>query len=126
MKLRCSNNSIRLRLRRSEVGDLLRTGEVRESVAFGPEHAFVYILQLDDRIASMQAQQTPEGITVSIPRALGQQWGGSEQVGLEAEQIVGDKLSLHLLVEKDFPCYTRPDEDKADFFGELQSDQVVC
>ncbi|MEM1215378.1 MAG: hypothetical protein AAGJ82_06830 [Bacteroidota bacterium] len=126
MKLRCNTNSIRLRLRRSEIADLLRTGAVRESVAFGPKQLFAYTLRLADDVDALQAAQTADGITVSIPRSLGQRWGESEQVGLETEQTVGEGLSLHLLVEKDFPCYTRPGEDKADFFGELQSNSEKC
>jgi hypothetical protein len=31
---------------------------------------------------------------------------------------------VHVLVEKDFPCKDRPDEDKKDFFEELADQQA--
>ncbi len=127
MKLRCTTNSIRLRLRRSEVEQLLEKAEVEESVSFTPDKIFRFCLHLDPTAEQVQAHQEACNIRLSIPRNLGEQWIKSDMVGIEAEQPIGDGRMLHLLIEKDFPCMTRPDEDKADFFGNLQANEpAVC
>ena len=127
MKLRCTTNSIRLRLRRSEVNQLLDKGIVKESVAFTPDTLFCFSIQFDQQAEQVQAHWDNGNINLSIPINLGRQWGQSEMVGIATEQPIGDGQVLDLLIEKDFPCMTRPDEDKADFFGNLQNhDPTVC
>ena len=126
MKLRCETNSIRLRLRRSEIEQLLQIGQVEEQVAFGPERSFRYVLRLDALQDDILAQAHPYGLELCIPEKLGRNWCLSDMVGLEANQPIDGKDQLQLLIEKDFPCVTRPDEDPNDFFQELaqKSDQT--
>ena len=127
MKLRCNTDSIRLRLRRSEVEQLLRKGQVEELVRFGPERSFRYVLRITPLVDTILAQAHPFGMELSIPEQLGRQWCQSEMVGLKATQAISGQEELQLLIEKDFPCVTRPDEDPADFFEELaQQNPQVC
>jgi hypothetical protein len=39
----------------------------------------------------------------------------TDQIGIEQTTTHG----LYILIEKDFPCKDRADEDKSDLFGEL-------
>lgn len=127
MKLRCSTNSIRLRLRRSEVESLLQAGQVADAVHFGSGEPFRFVLELVQDQTEIEARRDPAGLTVLLPQDLGQQWVQSDMVGLEGNQPIGKDQSLHILVEKDFPCVTRPGEDRSDFFGELQQeDNLAC
>lgn len=127
MKLRCTNNSIRIRIRRSEVDALMQKGHIMNAVAFAPDVQFSFSLRLGTDVDQLQAQWSDGRIDLIIPETLGQEWGQSNEVGLAARQPIGNGQMLDLLVEKDFPCMTRPDEDKSDFFGDLQEkDPTTC
>lgn len=127
MKLRCTTNSIRMRLRRSEVRQLLDRGHMEDVVSFTPDKRFSFSIHLDQQTEQVRASREKDQIRLIIPWHLGRQWAQSDMVGISAEQPIGDGKVLQLLVEKDFPCMTRPDEDKADFFGDLQSQEpTVC
>lgn len=127
MKLRCTTNSIRLRLRRSEVRQLLDHGQIDDFITFAPGDQFCFSIHLDQQTEHMRSSRENGRIRLTIPWNLGRQWANSDMVGISAEQPIGDGQVLQLLVEKDFPCMTRPDEDKTDFFGDLQSKEpTVC
>ena len=117
MKLRILDNSIRLRLTRTEVETVNSGGLVRGRVHFGDAKAFEYVLE------SLPATVTPEAdisnsvMTVRVPNADVQKWAKSEQVSISAEQILEDGNRLTILVEKDFACLTpREGEDETDMF----------
>jgi hypothetical protein len=124
MKLRCSENSIRLRVRKSEV-EALKNGEALiEKVKIGTAVFSFGISQCEGG----EVKATFEGghIAVHIPENELSVWLDTEQVGIETEQALEGGGILQLLIEKDFPCVTRPTEDKADTFRDLaaKNDQV--
>ena len=98
MKLRIHADSIRLRLKQSEVKALVEGGEVLETCPTLPV-ALVYALQPDPQGAEMTAEADGARLTVRIPAAWLEGWDGDERVGFE-----GDAGGIHLLVEKDFKC----------------------
>lgn len=106
MKIRIEDNSIRLRLRRSEVHILGAEGQLTGRTQM-PGGVFEYQLKLNDAIHSMTALKTEQGIRVELPFEAGKEWGDSEQVGFEEELPLGDGEFLRLLVEKDFVCLDR-------------------
>ena len=119
MKLRIRGNTLRLRLARGEVNQLAETGEVREAVAFGSAAAdrLGYAIATSDDATVTSARLSGGGVEVIVPRRFAREWAASETVGFEAEQPVGEGLSLHILVEKDFACLTpRNGEDDTDAF----------
>ena len=127
MKLRCSTNSVRIRLRKSEVAELLEKGTISEKVGFGPEESFCFSLSLNELSTEVQASISNNNLIVTLPYSIGETWAKTDQVGINGKQDIGNGDSLELLIEKDYPCVTRPDEDKSDFFGELQSkDSSIC
>jgi len=123
MKLRCTTDSIRIRIRRSELDTFVERGKVADSVHFpgGP------VLQFSLEQASvdhLQANFTDGHIRVLIPEASAKKWSSTEQVGLETTLDNPEQQSgLHILLEKDFPCLHRTHEDKTDTFTELAPDQ---
>jgi len=47
----------------------------------------------------------------------------SDQVGIEYNIPLDGATYLHILIEKDFPCLDREQEDKSDTFWELAQEK---
>ena len=103
MKLRIEGNSIRLRVKKSDLEKLKKEGIVRESVAFLKGFHFYYDLKTDAKIKTIEASFSSGIIAVSLPLSMSDAWIDTEQVGLENTSENG----LFVLIEKDFPCKTR-------------------
>ncbi|PSR15238.1 MAG: hypothetical protein DA408_02125 [Bacteroidetes bacterium] len=117
MKLRITTNSIRLRVRKSDLQALETAGAAYGRVDFPHGESFRYGLALGD-VASLQARWADGMLLVELPATTGQAWMHSDQVGLAHQVSLPAGGSLELLVEKDFPCKDR-EEDIADTFFEL-------
>jgi hypothetical protein len=119
MKLRLKNNVIRLRLTQKEIVRFAETGRVEEEIEFGIESSqtLIYALEVDNETQTARANFENNRITVSISKAQADDWTRTEQIGIEAEQIIGDGKILRLLVEKDFVCLEprKGDDDKDGF-----------
>jgi hypothetical protein len=112
MKLRLQDNSVRLRLTRSEVARLRETGLVEESVDFGAGQVLAYRLQSRQEHGPVEAAFSEDILTVSVPSEIAQAWTGSDEVGLYAQSG-----ALTISIEKDFRCLTRrPDEQERDAY----------
>jgi hypothetical protein len=118
MKLRISGNSIRLRLLRSDVANLLEKSRIEERIHFsGEDEAFlVYALECDAGVQSVGVRYTPHEVTVAVPGEIARQWARSEEVGIYAAVAIGAHGSLQITVEKDFACLDRNDADNEDTF----------
>lgn len=119
MKLRTTHNSIRIRIRKSELAALQQSHKVEESIKFPNGVVFQFVLAIDKTFSSVSAQLKDNQLTISIPKAEARDWISTNQVGIETHLQVPDEEQLHLLIEKDFPCLDRPEEDKSDTFWEL-------
>ncbi len=125
MKLRCSENSIRLRVRKSEV-ETLKTGAILEEKVQMGAAVFKFGLQSSTK-SVVNASFEIGAITVHVPANELEEWLNSEQVGIEAQQQLKEGAVLQLLIEKDFPCVTRTTENKSDTFQDLASKtDTVC
>lgn len=124
MKLRCTNNSIRLRVRKSEVESLKKGHKLIEKVAFGHSD-FTFSLGPTNTPNTLAVFESGN-IAIHIPQQEMKAWLESEQVGIEVEKNWSDGEKLNILIEKDFPCVTRTSEDKTETFQELakKNDQV--
>ncbi len=119
MKLRLRENSIRLRLLQSEVAHLRETGNVSEQIVFGtnPAENLVYSLRVSADANEISAQMMKNQIEIFLPLDMAENWADTNEVGLYAEQQIGDLMTLKIIVEKDFVCVDRPaDEDNKDAF----------
>lgn len=125
MKIRCEQNAIRLRLRRSELVQWRAEQWIETAVHFPDGQAFSWELILDEEATDMTARFADGRISLLVPGAMAYTWMDTEEVGIECFHPLEGGASLHLIVEKDFPCKTRPDEDKNDFFAELVEDTPV-
>ena len=116
MKLRFQFNSIRLRLKRSEVDQLARVGRVEEKIILSQGATFAYVLETSAGVTSPQSFLTVNGLVVQVPSELAARWVNSDQVGIRGRQATGSEVPLQVLIEKDFACLDRTEEENFDTF----------
>jgi len=116
MKIRICDDSIRLRLDRSEVETIGRGGVVDCGTRFPDGAVF------GDRIAVGEVEEVTAGfeagcIEVVLPTAAAQHWAGDEaEVSIHGVQNLPEG-ALTLLIEKDFECLEpRAGEDQSNRF----------
>jgi hypothetical protein len=96
VKLRIQDNSVRLRLRRSEVEDFARNGKVEAQTVFSPASILRYSLEAAD-VAAPQVTFENSSVRVLVPGKLAAAWTSGEDVG-----ITGEFAGISILVERDF------------------------
>lgn len=119
MKLRCTTNSIRMRIRKSELSQLAANKSVEEQIHFGNNTIFSFVLEIHENTEQVAATFFQNNLVVSLPTEVAHEWINSKQVGIEVHHLVAENEQLHILIEKDFPCLDREEEDKSDTFWEL-------
>lgn len=125
MKLRITQNSIRIRIRKSELATLQDNLIIEDFVKFpGSDTIFKYALEMNDARKSVSANMSGSELTVSLPNQTAKDWMGTNTVGIESQIPLADGEQLHILIEKDFPCLDRPNENKSDTFWELASENT--
>jgi len=121
LKLRVRDNSIRLRLTRSEVelvrNDGLGLGLGRGRVPLAGRNNFDYVLESSPATVKPEAHISNNVLTVRIPEAEIISWSESDEVSISASQILDGGDQLNILVEKDFACLApREGEDETDMY----------
>lgn len=110
MKLRIKGDSLRFRLTKTEVEQLVTVGRINVKVGF-KEKAFYYQLAIGD-ILNLEARFQASTILVVLPEKQATSWATTDQVG-----ISGDCDGIQVLIEKDFTCLkSRAGEDETDNF----------
>jgi hypothetical protein len=118
MKLRIKGDSLRLRVSRSEVARLLAGDCLEETIHFAPEPGamFTYAVQKETSLSRPTVQYSTNKVTILIPSELANAWGATDQVGIAENINLGNSGSLALLIEKDFACLDRSEEENEDTF----------
>lgn len=119
MKLRCSGDQIRIRMRKSDVEALERDGQLTETIALPEGGHFGFSIRLDKLAGQISLRQDGFLLSVSLPENQARQWINSEEVGMEAALPTANQGLLQVAVEKDFPCQHQPTQNPEDTFGEL-------
>lgn len=126
MKFRCTSNSIRFRVRKSDIELLRKVGEISDQVQFGGGQVFGYALR-QGAYAELGASFESGQILVRIPVAQATAWMDSEEVGISGVIPFGDGQTLQILIEKDFPCRHTSEQNRQDTYFELApEDPSVC
>jgi hypothetical protein len=102
MKLRICGDSIRLRLKISEV-ERIAAGESLVEVTHLPDSVLTYCLEVSEN-GGMAATFSDGKLVVTLPKADAEAWANTSEVSLLSEQPLADAGTLSLLVEKDFTC----------------------
>jgi Family of unknown function (DUF7009) len=118
MKIRIRGDTVRLRLKRSEVDQIAAGTSVVEETHF-PDSVLTYRLDVSAD-SDISASLDNASLVVSLPQSLVSDWAATDEVSLSAEQKVSGTGSLSLLIEKDFTClepgHHRDGEDDEDTF----------
>jgi hypothetical protein len=107
MKLRLQGNSVRLRLKRSEVARLRDHGMVEERVDFGGGEVLTYRLLSAGAPGPVRTEFGQGTIAVLLPAEAARAWADSDDVGVYAQ--CG---AVSISIEKDFRCLTRTDDEQ--------------
>ena len=124
MKIRILSNSLRFRLKQTEVSHFQQHGTITEVTEFGPEPSdqlrFTLEVASETEFAVVYASG---GIIIRVPKQVAEDWTITELVGFDARVDTGKGREIELLVEKDFLCPDRPEEDNT---GAYPNPKVVC
>jgi hypothetical protein len=127
LKLRILDNSIRLRLTRTEVDVVSSEGLVKGQVQLADSKSFKYVLESSPAAVKPEAHISNNVLTVRIPHIDVQQWAESEQVSISSERSLDDGDRLKILIEKDFACLApREGEDDSDMFPNPDAENESC
>lgn len=123
MKLRLLDDSIRLRLSRSEVTAAHEHGVVESQTRFSDGSVFTYALEAAKSAKAASAAYTRDRMVVKLPAREISAWANDDEaVSLHGEVRLPGGAVLKLLVEKDFKCVApRADEDQSDLFQNRES-----
>lgn len=120
MKIRMKENSVRLRVGRSELARFLEDGRITETVQFGAtrEASFTYALEVggaEDSGAAVRYANRNLAVVVTPEQA--RVWEQEDQVGIYSRVDLGAGKALEIAVEKDFACMDRGEDENADTFA---------
>jgi hypothetical protein len=102
MKLRIRGDTIRLRLKRSEVDQIAAGTSIVEETHF-PDSVLTFRLDVSESIA-ISASFDNGCLAVNVPKSKALDWSDTDDVSLYAEQRLLGTGSLSILIEKDFKC----------------------
>ena len=117
MKLRCITNSIRIRLRKSDISKLKTTGELIDQIEFPNSRSFSYGIILIDNETTVSYEG--DTMIIALNKSLCEKWMSNQEVSLEERIELSNSNTLHILIEKDFPC-KHTGNDFEDTYHELQ------
>jgi hypothetical protein len=115
MKLRIHDDSLRLRLNRSDVDQFRTSGVCAASLRFDSNSQLTYTLETSSQLTVMEVRYLQDCIRVLLPLDMAQEWTGSDRISLSLNRAGGPSL----LIEKDFQCLhgdERSPDDDADAF----------
>lgn len=127
MKLRCEHNSLRLRLKKSDLDQLKNNLQLEESVAM-PGGIFTYRLYIVSGTIEVTASINGLSIEIGIPEQTAKEWMESTETGIYRAIKLQDQDTLSITIEKDFICKDRKEENATDFFvpAELNHQADSC
>jgi hypothetical protein len=117
MKLRIRGNSIRLRMDRRDISELLGRGHTGDEIRFGAgeDQALSYSVRLGPAPHNRPQVEFATGrLLVTIDPVDAETWRRTDDVGFDHEQLVDRNTVLRVLVEKDFACIDRPAGEELD------------
>jgi len=118
VKLRIQGNSLRLRVKRSELDGFAGSGRIEETTRFAADERskLTYVLERSADAAAVAIRFDPPVIAVVLPAGLAESWQTGDQTGIYATVDLGPRGTLEVSVEKDFACLHSDEADNADSF----------
>jgi hypothetical protein len=118
MKLRIKDNTLRLRVSRSDLAQLLAAGRIDATIHFtaAQQARLTYGIEHRASTEGMTLEYQPSEVVIVVPSVQTHAWAEGEQVGMYGKCYLGHGEHLELLVEKDFACLDLSDADNDDTF----------
>lgn len=110
MKLRCRNNSLRLRVNRREAEGLAAGAILEEEVHFPGDARMIFVLEPSAH-AMPEASFYQGVIRIAAPQEQLRDWANSDSIGLYFE-LPANGTSLRVAIEKDLECLDGPAEER--------------
>jgi len=119
MKLRLKENSLRLRVTRSELAHLQARQRIQEAVLFPTDNRarLSYALEVGSHSEPVHVAFASQQIVVSVSQDQFMSWSNEDQVGIYASLHVTESTDLDVAIEKDFACLDLSDQDNQDTFA---------
>lgn len=115
MKLRLHDNTIRIRMNRTEVAQFAQAGRVEDVVDFGNGSLLSYAIEMSSTEAP-RARLLDSLIRIELPEADAGEWARTDRIGISGEQMLEAGKRLSILVEKDFQCLHGEHEAESEAF----------
>ncbi|MBV9156959.1 MAG: hypothetical protein JO097_11910 [Acidobacteriaceae bacterium] len=110
MKLRFRDNSLRLRLNRREVEELVSGASLEEAIHFPGNTRMSYLLECSPKNAA-EAWFQQGVIRVSAPKTQLKEWASGDSIGLYFD-LPANGAVLKIAIEKDLECIEGPSEER--------------
>jgi hypothetical protein len=113
---------LRLRVSRSEVASLLKRDSLEETIHFAPQAnaKLTYALEQSASMNALTIQYTENNVTGFNTCRAASTWCVRDQVGIVESLSIGSYGFVDVLIEKDFACLDRNDEENEDAFPNPQ------
>ncbi len=127
MKLRIKGDFMRLRVSRSELTKLQNGERIDDTIHFSaaPESHLTYGLQFTAQPVPILVKWEPQRVTVLLSEEQMTSWVMEGEVGIYGTVDLGPNGSLDVLLEKDFACLDRSDEENVDTFANPNA-EAIC
>lgn len=114
---------MRLRVSRSELARFLNGQRVEETIHFtrAPEASLTYALECAVQAAPVSVEYRSQIVNIILSNDQARIWGAEDEVGVYSALDVGAPSSLEVIVEKDFACLDRSDDENSDSFANPQA-----
>ncbi len=122
MKIRIKDNSIRLRLTKTDVEQLKESGTITCKTIITQEQVFQYALKVDATVQNFSASFESNTITIHIPVSEARILTDTDDITIKGSQKNGED-GLFILIEKDLQCLDESDEDQSDMY---ENKKTVC
>src|SRR5215212_5318924 len=116
MKVRISGNSIRFRLKQTEVQNFQQHGKISEVTEFGTEEEDKLTFTLLTSANQFAVIKQLTTITIEVPEGIANEWTDTSLVGFEKSIDTGKGKIIKVLVEKDFKCLDGSDKENEDSY----------
>lgn len=118
MKLRINANSLRLRVSRTDLARFQAMGRIEETIHFAaaPDAKLTYALESAAQPSPVKVRYGFNEVTVILSEDQVRIWAQEGVVGVYAALEIGQAVLLDVIVEKDFACVDRSDEESSDTF----------
>ena len=112
MKIRITENKIRVRLKEPEFVRLYEGMPIMETLEFGgqPDQQLKFRLETYDQ-PNLGITYQPGCVLIQIPGTFSQVLVTTDRVGYDGDVQTVHGASIYLLIEKDFECLDAPEED---------------